>query len=135
MSFASPRSFKSSSAGRSQFSASGSMRMSELQSPRSAFANDPTVQSIFNPDPNDSEFVAQMASRNAEIESAKYDIQELLTKANAFCKNSGLGGSELTLPQTPPRYPTGTTVAETNLGSSYGASSEFFRSTPPRKPK
>ena len=134
MSFASPRSFRSSS-GRSTFSASGSMRMSELQSPKSAFANDPTLQSLFSADSNDSEFIAQMASRNAEIESTKYDIQELLTKANAFCKNSGLGSSELTLPMTPPRYPTGTSFSDTKLGTTCSTSSEFFMSTPPRKPK
>ena len=103
------------------------MRISELQS--ESVADD----TFYGTDLNDADFFAQMAASNAEIAATKHDLQALFTSASAFCKNSGLGVSDVRLPETPPRYAGGEGVSETKLGSTYRVSGGYFRSTPPRK--
>ena len=103
------------------------MRISEIQD-GTELGDEP----IYVADFDDSEFLAQMAASNAEIAVTKYDLQNLFTKASAFCKNSGLGATDHKLTETPPRY-SGEGLSSMRLGSTYRSKTGYFRSTPPRK--
>lgn len=60
--------------------------------------------SLYNNSTISSDFVQQLAASNAEIDAARYDIQILMSKANAYSKNSGLSKSNIPLSNFPSRY-------------------------------
>ncbi|EAX97006.1 hypothetical protein TVAG_440220 [Trichomonas vaginalis G3] len=72
-----------------------SLHMSDLQSPK---------KSKREREASDIDFSAQCAASNKEIESLRYDIQLLMTKAHAYCKDTGVSTDGPILPSTPPRY-------------------------------
>ena len=49
------------------------------------------------------EFAANVASTNRDIEAARDDLQVLMTKAHAYCKNTGVASGSPLLASTPPR--------------------------------
>ena len=78
-----------------------SLHMSDLQSP---------AKSRKERETSDLEFSAQCAASNKEIESLRYDVQLLMTKAHAYCKETGVSTDGPILPSTPPRYLAGQTT-------------------------
>ena len=72
-----------------------SLHMSDLQSPK---------KSKKEREASDLDFAAQCAASNKEIESLRYDVQLLMTKAHAYCKDTGVSTDGPILPSTPPRY-------------------------------
>ena len=78
-----------------------SLHMSDLQSPKKSKRERET---------SDLEFAAQCAASNKEIESLRYDVQLLMTKAHAYCKDTGVSTDGPILPSTPPRYLAGQTT-------------------------
>lgn len=47
------------------------------------------------------EFAANVASTNRDIEAARDDLQVLMTKAHAYCKNTGVASGSPLLASTP----------------------------------
>lgn len=140
MSFRTPQASKSFKMSQSSVN-QGSLRMSELSGSRGGQFGSFTprddsssfFQSIIDRQADDSEFVTQLSTSNAEIDNARYDIQNLMTKAHAYCKNSGLGNTEYHLPISIPRYGNSHTPRQTKFPITPTRNGEFFRSTVARQ--
>ena len=89
-------------------SASRSLHISDLQSPK---------KSKKDREASDIDFAAQCTASNKEIETLRYDLQLLMTKAHAYCKETGVSTDGPILPSTPPRYTAGQPTA--GSGSPY----------------
>ena len=80
---------------------SSSLHLSDLnQDPK----NSSLSRSIEDNRIHEIEFVESMAASNREIDSLRDEIQVLMTKAHAYCKNTGVSSDTPILPSTPPRY-------------------------------
>ena len=140
MSFRTPqvsKSFKMSQSASNQ----GSLRMSDLNYSRGGQVGNTTprddgssfFQSIIDRQTDNSEFTAQLTTSNAEIDNTRYEIQSLMTKAHAYCKNSGLGNTDFHLPLSIPRYGASHTPRQTKFPITPTREGEFFRSTVSRQ--
>ena len=141
MSFRTPQAAKSSFRMSQSSSNQGSLRMSDLSGSRGGQFGSMTpkddsasfLQSIIDRQTDDSEFVTQLSTSNAEIDNARYDIQNLMTEAHAYCKNSGLGNTEYHLPISIPRYGASNTPRQTKFPITPTRNGEFFRTTVARQ--
>lgn len=131
-----PSSSKISSAY--QTSAQSSLRMADLSSSRgfngnyrAADQSGSFMQSIMERQEDNSDFIDSIAASNSEIDNARYDIQILMTKAHAYCKNSGLGNTDLHLPTCIPRYSGPNTPNRTKFPITPTKTGEFFKTTVP----
>jgi hypothetical protein len=106
------------------------MKLSDLQASRSGHG-EALSKSVYDRETDNESFVSQLSATNSEIESTKYDIEQLMTKAHAFCKNSGLGSDYTRLAMTPPRFGDNASISQAKLGTR--AQGQFFQSTPTRK--
>ena len=125
-----PQSSKSSSKYGS--SSLRSLRMTDLSDSKERFGNhdhSAFLQSIINKHTEESEFTSQFSTSATEIDNARYEIQNLMTKAHAYCKNSGLGNTSYALPLTPPRYIGVSTPRQSKFQVTPTHQGEFFRST------
>ena len=115
----------------SSFSASAgqrSLRMTDLSGSLSSNDRSTLNTAMFDRPYIDYEFEQQLAASNNEIDQARFDIQVLMTKAHAYCKNSGLSDSDLQLPKTPPRY-NGMMSSSAKFHSTPVQNGEFFQSS------
>jgi len=97
-----------------------SLHFSDLQSPKKTRKLKET---------NDVEFEAHCQTANREIETLRHDIQVLMTKAHAYCQNTGIGSDDLFLPSTPPRYGNS---SNSIFSPKSGDSSTMYLSSPSR---
>jgi hypothetical protein len=108
------------------------MKLSDLQGSKGSRSGDAMARSVLDRETERDNFMTQLAATNSEIENAKYDIQQLMTKAHAFCKNSGLGADYGRLARTPPRFGDHAPVSATRLTAPQ-PDNKFFQSGPTLK--
>ena len=89
------------SASPSKSSFSSSLHMSDLDA--STTSSRLSMKNIER-STNDDDFVQTIMTQNKDIQTARKEIQTLMTKATGYCKNSGLTNENAELPSTPPRY-------------------------------
>lgn len=131
--YSTPRASKSGQQSSIHFSNSGSasksMRMSDLSG--SKMNNDDLFSSNIDAQLNSSEFLSQYRATTNEIESTRYTIQNLMTRAYPYTKSSGIDEEQTKLPVTPPRYGN-----RSPMSSTVGVprdNGEFFQSTPSKQ--
>ena len=136
MSFRTPQTMKSFRTSGTPSNQS-SLRMSDLSYSRGGQIGNGTprddsssfFQTIIDRQTDNSEFTAQITTSNAEIDNTRNEIQNLMTKAHAYCSNSGLGYTEYHLPVSIPRYGGSRTPRQTKFPITPVRNGEFFRST------
>jgi hypothetical protein len=113
----------------SSFGASKTMKSSELRGTRS-FGNPGAAslsRAIFDKQSNTAEFWTQFTASNAEVDATKFDLEQLMVRADPFCANSGLGTSGVHLAIIPPRR------ADTPSGGHRPKQGTYFFAAPMRK--
>ncbi|KAK8878170.1 hypothetical protein M9Y10_004935 [Tritrichomonas musculus] len=85
----------------SQIQQQKNLSLSDLESSESNQKSQ--TMSIYEFRSNQLEFAANVASTNRDIEAARDDLQVLMTKAHAYCKNTGVASGSPLLASTPPR--------------------------------
>ncbi|KAK8835423.1 hypothetical protein M9Y10_006957 [Tritrichomonas musculus] len=127
-SYRTPQSSKTSSHYSQSNTFQSTLNMSDLSNSNayggaSLYNNSSTIES---------DFVQQLAASNAEIDAARYDIQLLMTKAHAYCKNTGLAGNsnaDAALSPYAPRYSGAPSSVSAKTSFTPTRSGEFFQSS------
>lgn len=108
----------------SQLPTQNNLSLSDLES--STNNQKSQTMSIYEFRSNQLEFAASVASTNRDIEAARDDLQTLMTKAHAYCKNTGVASGSPLLASTPPRRRSSN---QFSVGSKKQTKSRNFSST------
>lgn len=83
----------------------GDLRLSDLDLSSSFDKTQKSLQLLMsNHQMNELEFTTNMRRTNQQIDEVRVDLQGLMTKAQAYCNNSGIASGSAILPSQAPRY-------------------------------
>lgn len=111
----------------------GELHLSELTDTRLFTSLKSFEQVITEHQAKEIEFEEDVESMNREVEAERFALQTLMTRAHAYCKNSGVASGTPFLPSVPPRLTNRPVALRPRASSITTADSSYFSARPPTK--